>query len=455
MDKFKSINPFDNSLIGEFEFDDKKKVDEILNLLTVGQNIQKKISAHERSEILFKLSKLLETYSEELSHLITIETGKTISDSRVELSRAQNTAFCASVEARKISGEVLDSDAYLPKKGRMGIVTRRPIGTVLCITPFNFPINLALHKIAPAFAAGNTIFFKPSPFNYQSGKRLIEICYEAGMPREVIQFCYPNIEELSRVIKGDKIQCISFTGGTKTADAIAKNAGRKKLLFELGGNDPMIVMPDADIESAVINAINNRFGTAGQKCTASKKVFIHNDVYEKFKEILLEKSKSINVGNPLDEKTFCGPLVSKEAADQVQKRVNDAISLGAQVLLGSHRIGNIIYPTVLENVSLNSELIIEETFGPVIPLLKFNDLDELIKLINSSEFGLQAGVFTNDIRIIQKLFDELEVGALAVNDGPGFRSEHFPFGGVKNSGMGREGIKYAMEEMSVLKTLIL
>lgn len=455
MSKFVVLNPFDNSIYGEFEYSTQVEVDISFSLLKKGKEIQKNLSAFERSDILNKLGHLFLKHEMSLAEMITNEMGKTINDSLVEIQRSANTAFCAANECQNSHGEVLDSDSYGPKRGKIGIVRKKPIGTVLAITPFNFPINLSMHKIGPAFAAGNVIFFKPGPQNYFSGKRLVELCYEAGIPKEVIQFSCPDIPVLSNIIKSDLVNCISFTGGTKTAKIIAQNAGLKKLLFELGGNDPLIVMPDADLDLATTTAINQRFATAGQRCTASKRLFIHADIYERFKTLLVAKSEKLIIGNPLSKDTFVGPVVNSAAADLVENRINSAIKEGAKLLLGGKRVGNIIYPTILENINLNSELISDETFGPVIPLIKFSDLDEAIKIINSTEFGLQSGVFTNDIRLIEKLYEELEVGALAVNDGPGFRAEHFPFGGVKNSGQGREGVRFAMEEMSILKTLIM
>jgi acyl-CoA reductase-like NAD-dependent aldehyde dehydrogenase len=452
---FKTYNPYDNSLLGEFTFDTKEQVDKVLSLLAEGRKVQKKLCAFERAQILENLSNLLKKHSEELSQLVTKEVGKTIADSRVELTRSANTAFASSFEARNIPGHAIDVAAFPPYKNNVAMVLRRPIGTILCITPFNFPINLALHKIGPAFAVGNTIFFKPGPQNYQSGKRLVELCHEAGMPKETIQFCYPDIAELEEVIAGDGIHCVSFTGGTATADAIAKNAGRKKLLFELGGNDPLILMPDGDIDLAVSTTINQRFATAGQRCSAAKRLFIHEDCYEEFKNKLVESTSQLVVGDPTKDETFVGPVVSKQSADLVQLRIQDAIKQGATCLIGNIRDGNIIYPTILENLNLDSDVIRDETFGPVVPLVKFTDLDEVIRIVNSSNYGLQSGVFTHDIRVIKKLYNELEVGALAVNNGPGFRAEHIPFGGVKDSGSGREGVKYAIEEMSYLKTLIL
>lgn len=455
MSTFKVLNPYDQSLVGEFEFDSLEKIKKVMEGLSQAKKKTAKLSAAERSTILFKLSKLLKKNGNELAKMITMEMGKTISDSMVEVDRSSTTCLCASDEARRIIGEVLDSDSYGPKRNRMGIVKKRPIGVVLAITPFNFPVNLALHKIAPAFAAGNVTLLRPGPQNYFSTKMLVDLCYEAGMPESSLKLIMPDIPELTYLIESDAVQCISFTGGTKTADAIAKNAGRKKLLLELGGNDPLIVMPDADLNLAVNTAINQRFGTGGQRCTAPKRVFIHQDIFTKFKTLLVEKAKNLTIGDPLLEETFIGPLVNLKAAESVEKRIKLAIEDGATLLLGGKREGAIIYPTILENMNLQSELIADETFGPVIPLVKFENIDEIIPIINSTPFGLQSGVFTYDTRVVKRLFDELDVGSLAVNDGPGFRAEHFPFGGVKDSGLGREGIRYAMEEMMVLKTLIM
>jgi acyl-CoA reductase-like NAD-dependent aldehyde dehydrogenase len=455
MTSFDVVNPYTEKVFKSFNFSTKSDVSSSMMLLKQGLKVHRSLSKHERASVLSRLGNLILENKNELAQLITCEMGKTITDSLVEIDRSANTAFCAADTIRVMTDEVLDSDAYPPKRDKIAIVKRKPIGIVLAITPFNFPINLSVHKIAPAFAAGNTVLFKPGPQNYFSAKRLVEICYDAGIPRECLQLSCPDIPVLSELISSDDVQCISFTGGTKTAEAISKNAGYKKLLFELGGNDPLIVMDDADLDLASTVAINQRFGTAGQRCTASKRVFIHEKVYSKFKTLLLAKSEGIVIGDPSDPKTFIGPLVNRDAADKVESRINSAITNGANLLKGGKRHGNIIEPTILENVLPSDELISDETFGPVIPLIKFSSIDEMIDVINSTPYGLQSGVFTNNLSLVKRLYEDLNVGALAVNDGPGFRAEHFPFGGVKKSGLGREGIKYAIEEMSTLKTLIM
>lgn len=455
MADYQIFNPYTGELIEAYDFDDRQRVDKALELLAAGRAVQKSTPAYERADILMRLAQLLRERKEELAGQITAETGKTISDSRVEMDRAYNTALASAMEARAIHGEALDSDAYPPQREKIGVALWKPLGTVLCITPFNFPINIAVHKIGPAFAAGNTILFKPAPQNKRSAEMLVELCYSAGMDRSVLQMLIPDIEATGYAVAHPRVQAINFTGGTAAADAIAARAGYKKLLFELGGNDPLIVMPDADLEAAVSAAINQRFATAGQRCTAAKRVFVHRDIYDSFRSKLVAAAEKLKVGNPVEEDTFVGPLIHSAAADQVEARIRAAVEAGARVLLGNRREGNIIWPTILENVPDDAELVTEETFGPVIPLRAFSAQKEMVELVNNSPFGLQAGVFTRDLQVAKQLFEQLEVGLLAVNDGPGFRAEHFPFGGVKESGIGREGVRFAIREMSMRKTLVL
>jgi acyl-CoA reductase-like NAD-dependent aldehyde dehydrogenase len=448
------INPYNNEEIQSLPYASEQESLTALKELVAGQKQAQARTPNQKSQILRNIVQLLETHKDKLAETITLEMGKTISESYGEIARAQATFECAAVEVKAVSGETVDADAYGPARNKMAMVVRKPLGTVLAITPFNFPINLPAHKIAPAFAAGNTIFFKPGPQNFLSAKILTDICYEAGMEKGDIQMLVPDLPVMEKLVAHPDIPCISLTGGIKAAQAISKTAGMKKLLFELGGNDPLIVMPDADLEKASDTAINQRFLTAGQRCTASKRLFIHSEVYSQFKELLLAKAEKLTVGDPMKKETVVGPVVHAAAAELVKARIDQAQEQGAKLLLGGKREGNIIYPTILEQVPQNCELIADETFGPVIPLRQFDSIEEVIAEVNSSEFGLQAGVFTNDLTLAKKLFHELQVGALAINDGPGFRAEHLPFGGVKMSGLGREGVKYAMEEMSYLKTMI-
>lgn len=452
---YRVINPYNGDLLGEYHYTPAPEFNDIVGRLKAGRAIQRQTPAYQRAEVLGKLARLLQQHSEGLARLITAETGKTLSDSRVELVRAVNTTVASSEEARQISGEALDSDAYPPARSRIGVVCFRPLGTVLCITPFNFPVNIAMHKIGPAFAAGNCILFKPNPQNAASAIELTRLCHLAGISDDVLQMCVPEVDDMPTLVAHPDINCINFTGGNTAADRIAAVSGYKKLLLELGGNDPLIVMPDADLDAAVSAAINQRFATAGQRCTASKRLYVHDAVYPDFCARLLAASKQLVVGDPADEATFVGPVISSAAADEIESRIAAAVEKGARVLLGNHREGNIIYPCILEDVPADARLISSETFGPVLPLQRFSRLEEVVQAVNSSGLGLQAGVFTRDIQTIRTLFEQLEVGTLVSNDGPGFRAEHFPFGGVKQSGIGREGVKYAIREMSYQKTLVI
>jgi acyl-CoA reductase-like NAD-dependent aldehyde dehydrogenase len=455
MTTYELINPYDSSLLATLSYTSKEEMFKALETVHRGKEDIKHLSPYERSCILTKLADLMLRDKDKLAKQITLEMGKTITDSLTEMDRAITTIKVSAMEALNIHGEVLHSDISSVKKNRRGYVEYFPMGVVLCITPFNFPINLSVHKIGPAFAAGNTILFKPGPQNLLSATMLTNLCYEAGMKESFFKLINPEIAHMSELITHENIQCISFTGGVLAAKSISAKAGIKKLLFELGGNDPLIVMPDGDLELASHTAIQQRFGTAGQRCTACKKLFIHQDVYEEFKKLLITKAKDLKIGDPLKVDTFIGPVVHKKAADEVMSRLDQAVLKGAKVLLGHKREGNIIHPTILENLPMDCDLIREETFGPVLPLMRFSDLNQVISLINQSDFGLQAGIFTNDLNVTKKVYQELQVGALIVNDGPGFRVEHFPFGGVKNSGLGREGVRYAIREMSVMKTLVL
>ncbi|GAB5415237.1 MAG: aldehyde dehydrogenase family protein [Congregibacter sp.] len=453
--QYQVINPYSLEVNGEYAYDSLSDVEAALHELKQGQGTQRKLTAHERADILRRLAGLLEEHAEELARLICSETGKTISDARVEISRAFNTTIASSEEARQIHGEALDSDAYPPARVRIGVECWRPLGTVMCITPFNFPLNIAMHKLGPAFAAGNAILFKPHPVNTVSATRLVDLCYEAGIPRSVLQLSMPRVEDMPSIIANPEVAMINFTGGEAAANAIASAAGYKKLLLELGGNDPLILMPDGDVEAAVNASMNQRFATAGQRCTATKRVYVHAAVYDSYRELLLTQTGKLVTGDPAKEDTFVGPVIDSRAADEIEKRIQQAVEHGAHLAAGGARVGNVIEPTVLEDVPDDCDLVSKETFGPVLPLRRFTDISEVIALVNASPFGLQAGVFTKDIELARQLFDELEVGTLAINDGPGFRAEHFPFGGVKESGIGREGIRYAIREMSYQKTLVI
>jgi acyl-CoA reductase-like NAD-dependent aldehyde dehydrogenase len=452
---FQVINPYDQTLVHEYSYSSLEVCKKAIDSLHSFKSHQSLITPYQRYLILSKLKSLVQDHKSEFANLITQETGKVITESLGEVDRALTTLEISAEEAKRINGEVVDANSFGADTDKISIIQKKPLGVILCITPFNFPLNLALHKIAPAFAAGNTILFKPSEHNYLSSKLLEKLCLEAGMDSSAIQMILPSVNDMKEIIKNSKINCISFTGGTKAADSISKNAGRKKLLLELGGNDPLVICDDADISKCVDVAIIGRFGCAGQKCTSNKRVYVHEDVYSKFKNQLILKTKKLKLGDPKLKETSIGPVISIESAIKIQATLNRAVEDGATLLLGGEVTEALIEPTIIENVDKDSDLINEETFGPILPLFKFADLDEVVTSINSTPFGLQAGIFTNNLAKAKLFYQQVDVGTVIVNDGPGFRQEHLPFGGVKDSGMGREGIKYAISEMSYIKQLIL
>ncbi len=453
------LNPATGNLLYQYEYTDiQDSLDAISKLVTTGKEQQVNLSPRDRFTILMKLKDLIESHTESLALQITQETGKIITEARGEVQRALITLEVSAEEAKRIKGEAQKAGNFTEYHHKISITQKHPLGVIFCITPFNFPLNLALHKIAPAFASGNTILFKPSECNYKLGQELVRLCLAAGFPTDTIKMISPNIENLNTIVSQESIACISFTGGTRTADKIAKLAGRKKLLFELGGNDALVIFNAEDIERGVSEAIAGRFGTCGQKCTASKRIFVHKSIYEQFKTELLKQASKYETSfcqNPEDKNSILGPLISEAAAKNVYALVQAAVDDGASILQGHQREGAFYSATIIENVRNDNELLYEETFGPVLPLIKFGTEEELISLINATPYGLQAGIFTKDIDQAKRLFQKLEVGTVIINGNNGYRQEDLPFGGVKNSGFGREGIKYAINELTYIKQLII
>lgn len=443
------INPANGKILYTYQQETYEDVLEKLNILNHSKSDK---SIKDRCLILSKISHFLERDKNEIALLVSQETGKVHKDALGEIARAILTFKIAS----EMEHNIFESCASIDTKesSTYSFQKRFPIGTILCVTPFNFPINLAAHKIAPAFLAGNKILYKPADMNYKSCSKFYDILLEAGMQPIDIQITFPLVESLNKIVSGKEIQGISFTGGTATADKIASIAGRKKLLFELGGNAPLVIYPDFNIEQAVDIAIAGRFYMAGQKCTSNKKVYIHKSIFNNFKQRLLEKSKELVLGDPLNESTDIGPVINKESALIIKKRISLACEKGATILLGGNTNEAYVEPTIIENISSQDDLVVEETFGPIMPIFTFEDTDELIDELNQSKFGLQAGILTQDISIGKNFFENLETGTIVLGNGPGLRFEHLPFGGVKDSGNSREGIKNTFEEMTYLKQLL-
>ena len=412
-------------------------------------------SAFERSEILRSIAVQLKERKEEFARCITAEAGKPITFSRAEVDRAVLTFEIASEETKRIYGETIPLDISIATQGKQGIVNRFPIGIVLCITPFNFPLNLVAHKIAPALAAGNSFILKPPPQTPLTSLLLGEVLLNSGLERTAVNILPMSNEHAGQLVADERIAMLSFTGSAKVGWMLKSIAGKKKVALELGGNAAVIVDASADIPYAVSRCVLGAFGYAGQVCIKVQRIMVHDSIFDQFLKTLTAETAKVISGDPNDEKTLVGPMISDNEAKRVENWVNESVQEGAVVVVGGQRNGKFYSPTVLTNVKPSMKVCSEEIFGPVVTLEKYSNIEEAVKKVNNSKYGLQAGIFSNDLSAVRYAYQQLAVGGLIVNDYPTFRVDTMPYGGVKDSGFGREGVRYAMEEMMERKLLVI
>ena len=411
------------------------------------------MSAFKISNKLYNVCGKLKENKNEFAELLTMEVGKPINESYVELDRSIETLKLAAEEAKRIYGESVPLDAGLNGKGFFAFTQRLPLGVVAAITPFNFPLNLTIHKIVPAIACKNTVIIKPptdAPLTVMKFAELVNEEFPAGVINVITGY---GSEVGDALVASDKIDKISFTGSVMTGLMISQRAGMKKVTLELGGNDPLVVLDDADVGAAVKGVINGAYLNAGQVCMGVKRIIVQEGIYEEFKAKLVEETSKIEMGNPMDRSTQLGTLISEKAAIHVEESVNNAVKDGAEILIGGKRDCAFYEATVVDKVAQDMDLVANETFGPVAPLLKVKTVDEAIQIANATEYGLQAGVFTENYRNALRCANEIEAGTVFVNKQSTFRTDNMPFGGFKNSGCGKEGIKYAVEEMTKTKLI--
>lgn len=407
----------------------------------------------ERRDLLNALASAIASEAEPLAQLICAEVGKTIAEARNEVRRAQNTLRLSGDAATFLDGEVLHCGIVAGGANRQAVITYEPAGVVGAITPFNYPLNLLCHKLGPAIAAGNAIVAKPSPKAPLAAQRLVELADQAGFPAGLFQVVHGGAAEALALARAP-IDLLSFTGGTAAGLALRNAAGLIRCLMELGGNDPLFVMPDADLGAAVRTAVAQRYEIAGQSCAAVKKLYLHADIHDEALDALVEAARAVRHGDPLDPAVDMGPVIDAQAAIQVQARIGSAVEQGARLIVGGTGKGALLAPTVMADVPPDCDLFAEETFGPVISVRRFEDADAAIAEVNAGAFGLQAGVFSNDHAVLKRFSRDLRVGGVMINEGPDFRAEHVPFGGIKGSGLGREGVRIALREMSETKVVI-
>ena len=411
------------------------------------------MSAFKVSNKLQNVVEKLKDKRQEFAELLTLEVGKPINESLVEIDRSIETLKLAAEEAKRIYGESVPLDAGLNGKGFFAFTQKLPLGVVAAITPFNYPLNLTIHKISPAIACKNTVIVKPpteAPLTVMKFCQLLDGEFPDGVVNTITGY---GSEIGDYLVCSSDIDKISFTGSVTTGLMISQKAGMKKVTLELGGNDPLIVLNDANIDNAVKGVINGAFLNAGQVCMGVKRVIVQNGIADEFASKLVEETEKLVMGNPMDDKTNLGTLISQNAAIQVEQTVNDAIDKGAKVLTGAKRDGAFYHATVLDNVKMDMDLVSRETFGPIAPIIRVDSLDEAIEVANDTEYGLQAGVFTSDYKAAMRCVREIESGTVFVNKQSTFRTDNMPFGGFKNSGIGKEGIKCAVEEMTKTKLI--
>lgn len=449
--EFKS--PFDQKVFAAIHFAGKQQVQNAIHSAHQAFEKTRSLSSFERFEILSQVSSEIKRRKEELAESITLSAGKTISSSRVETDRAANTFQVAAEEAKRLGGELLPLDWSTQTKNRWGLIRRFPIGVIAGITPFNFPLNLVAHKVAPAIASGNPVILRPASQVSITSLLLGEIINESGLPKGGVNIVPCGYEESSPLFEDERVKKITFTGSPEIGWAIKKRAYKKKVTLELGGNAAVIIEPDTDLDFALSRTLLGAFSFSGQVCISIQRIILHSDIYDLFLAQFVAATKKLKLGNPLENDTEIGPMISMGAAKQIEGWVNEAIKNGGHLLTGGRREGAFFEPTILDNVSPDLRLSCKEAFAPVVVVSSYTDFEEALKAVNQSIYGLQAGVFTKDLQKAFHAYDILDVGGVIINDIPTFRIDHMPYGGVKESGFGREGLKYAIEEMTEMKLM--
>src|SRR5437899_4929444 len=447
-------NPYNGEAVGSVALAGREQTDAAI---VSALNWREPLTRFQRSRILEKARQLLETRNEEFGRLITAESGLCIRETRYEVGRALDVLRFASMEALRDDGEVFSCDVSPQGKARKIFTLREPLNCAVCITPFNHPLNQVAHKLAPAIAAGTPVILKPSEKTPLTASKFAELLYEAGLPGPLLSVLLgPTAQLAEPLVQDPRVELVSFTGSVAVGKRIAATAGYKRLVLELGGNDPLIVLDDADLDLAVTLAAEGSFRNSGQRCTAVKRILVQETVAGEFTRRLVAKTKEYICGDPLEDATRVGTVIDEPAAIHLETVVQEAVAAGAKVLIGGGRRGAQLQPTVIADVPRDCEMVVCESFGPLAPILTVRDLDDAIALANSTAYGLSSGVVTNDMNKAIKAIKSLRCGTVNINEIPGYRIENSPFGGIKDSGLGiKEGVIEAMKCMTTVKTFSL
>jgi acyl-CoA reductase-like NAD-dependent aldehyde dehydrogenase len=448
-------SPYDHSVLAVISEAGSDDVEVAIESAVQAFAVTRKMTSQQRADVLHKIVEGITSRREEFARTICQEAGKPIRTAHVEVERAIYTFQLAAEESTRIYGEYIPLDTLESAAGRWGLVRRFPLGPVFGITPFNFPLNLVAHKVAPAIAAGCPIILKPAPQTPISSFLLAEVVQEAGWPEGALAVMPLSNEDAGILVADDRIKLLTFTGSAAVGWQLKNQAGKKRVTLELGGNAGVIVHSDADLPYSVQRCVAGGFSYGGQTCISVQRILVHASLFEKFTEQLVQGVRKLKSGDPMLETTDVPPLIREQDAMRVTEWIDEAVKAGAKLLCGGKRKGALVEPTVLTDTTPNMRVNSAEIFGPVVTVESYETFDEAIGIINNSVYGLQAGIMTHDARLIQTAFEELEVGSVIVGDVPTFRVDQMPYGGVKDSGLGREGLRYAIEDMTERKLLVM
>lgn len=450
------INPFDDSVVGIVPETSPEGVERAVQAARRGFAVNSALPAYKRSEILQKTSELILRDQEEIARIIACEAGKSWKFALGEATRSAETFHFAALEAKAAHGEIVPMDASPVSAGRFGFYVRNPIGIIGAITPFNFPLNLVAHKVAPAIASGNALILKPATKTPLSSIKLAELLTEAGLPAGVLNLVIGSGGTVgNRLVEDDRLAMITFTGSPPVGRDIKSRCGLKRITLELGSNSPTIIAEDGDVDHAAARCVVGSFANSGQVCISVQRIFVHKSRYDEFVGKFVAETKKLKVGNPLDPQCDIGPMISRHELERAVSWLEEAKKLGAKIETGGEVIGNCLTPTILTGVTKEMKVMCSEVFAPVVSVLPCDSFEEALEFADDSVYGLQAGVYTRDIAKAFQAIRRLDVGGVIVNDIPTFRVDHMPYGGNKESGLGREGIHYAMEEMTNIKLVCL
>jgi glyceraldehyde-3-phosphate dehydrogenase (NADP+) len=454
--KLEVRHPYDGSLVDTVPLAMPDDVEAALAAAVEGARLMRQLPGYDRFQILRRAADRLLARQQELGRMISLEEGKTLTEGVFEVTRAAETLELSAEEAKRLSGEVLPLDGAPGGAGKLGFTLRIPCGVVAAITPFNFPLNLVCHKVGPALAAGNAVIVKPASDTPVSALKLVEILLEAGLPPLAIHCLVGSGSEVGQAIAADaRVRKISFTGSVEVGQKICAAAGIKRVTMELGSNSPLVVLPDADLEKVAAAVLASGYGNAGQVCISTQRVIAMERAYRDLIDLLAEKVPQLAAGNPLDPATKMGPMIRERDAERVVAWIDEARAQGARVVCGGSRKGTLVQPTLLADVSPTMRVSCDELFGPAVGMTSVGSLAEAIALATDSRYGLSAGIFTQDIDAALAFARGVDAGNLHINWGPAWRADLMPYGGLKESGFGKEGPKYAVQEMTELKTVVI